>query len=81
MGAFAYLGSQRFRDDTPKADRDFTLASNRREMAAVAAFAAVASVGPRGASFDESRRRRGRDADVPSMNRGGAAAATRMFRR
>ena len=35
----------------------------------------------RGSSFDASRRRRGCHVDIPWMNRGGAAAATRIFLR
>ena len=37
-------------------------------------------VRPRGSSFDASRRRRGCHVDIPSMHRGAAAGATRIFR-
>ena len=39
----------------------------------------VESLSPRGSSFDESRRRRGRDAEIPT-SRGDVATATWEFR-
>ena len=46
----------------------------------VPAPVALRARSPRGSSFDESRRRRGRDVDIPRASRGDAAAKTRIFR-